>query len=415
MVVYKRGIGKIHVPGDRKIAARHTALVSSKPFSPVRIENSKNLCLLVYYFFPYLFDRDQQWVWRGGWITTPPCGFLAARSGNLPVLARDPSKAPAISAALRALANGVADKGMTLLALRAAGMPSQSASRCLRQPVYGGLIRSTLTGGADVLAAFPGLVTPAEWYRIEVALESPQKPAPGANEGFPLAGCLKCPQCGGSITGSASRNRHGKKYGYYACHEGHVRARVESVHADLYRLLTESSGISALFALIIKRVVKRIAAGAADAAKEKSRHQAEATKAEARMAKLTAGWADGLIEDDQYRAQMAKLRRDHATSKEASERQDGTMDLATLMGKVETHMKNVPALWETLDLQGKKAVFGALFGNIELLPDGKLSNPSQTSIFAMVYDLSGSDIEDWCAWRGSNPQPSASEADTLSS
>ncbi len=337
---------------------------------------------------------------RGGWITTPPCGFLAARSGSLPVLVPDPQKAPAIATALRALANGVADKSMTLLALRAAGMPSQSASRCLRQPVYGGLIRSSLTGGADVLAAFPGLVTPAEWYRIEAALESPQKKAPGANDGFPLVGCLKCPECGGSITGSASRNRHGKLYGYYACHEGHVRARSEVVHADLHRLLTASSQLSIFLNLIVRRVVKKIAAGAADAAKERSRHQAEATKAESRMAKLTAGWADGLIEDDQYRAQMAKLRRDHATAKEAAEEQPGSVDLATLMGKVETHMKNVPALWETLDLQGKKAFFSALFGAIELLPDGKLSNPSQTSIFAMVYDLSDSDIEDWCAWRG---------------
>lgn len=337
---------------------------------------------------------------RGGWITTPPCGFLTVRSGSLPVLTPDPQKAPLIAAALRALAQGIADKGMTLLALRAAGMPSQSASRCLRQPVYGGLIRSSLTGGADVLAAFPGLVTPADWYRIEAALEEPQKKAPGANEGFPLAGCLKCPECGGAITGSASRNRHGKKYGYYACHEGHVRARVEAVHADLYRLLTESSQLSIFLNLIVKRVVKKIAAGAADAAKEKSHHQSEATKAEARMAKLTAGWADGIIQDDQYRAQMAKLRRDHATSKEAAERDNGTVDLATLMGKVETHMKNVPALWETLDLQGKKAFFGVLYGTLDLLPDGKLSNPAQTSIYSMVCDLSETDISDWCAWRG---------------
>lgn len=337
---------------------------------------------------------------QGGWITTPPCGYLASRSGRLPVLIPDPEKAPAIASALRAFANGNADKGATLKALQAAGMPSQSASRCLRQPVYGGLIRSSLTGGADVLAAFPGLVTPAEWYRIEKALASPAKRHPGANDGFPLVGCLLCPVCGGTISGSASRNRHGKLYGYYACQKGHVRSRAEVVHANLYSLLVASSGISALLNMIVRRVIKRISQGSAEASKAKSRHQAEATKIEARMAKLTTGWAEGIIEDDQYRIQMAKLRRDHATAKEASEKQDGTVDLASLMGQVETHMKHVPALWETLDLQGKKAFFTTLYGKLDLNADGTLSNPTQDSVFAMLYDLSEAEITDWCAWRG---------------
>jgi len=338
---------------------------------------------------------------RGGWITTPPCGFVAARSGTLPVLAPDPQKAPAIATALRALANGIADKGMTLLALRSAGMPSQSASRCLRQPVYGGLIRSTLTGGADVLAAFPGLVTPAEWYRIEDMLKGTvRRRLSKLNGEFPLVGCLVCPTCGLSITGSRIGNGKGKSYGYYACHEGHVRVRSDSVHDIFSAMLADSSKLTVLFDHVLKRVVGKIAAEETRAAERRSRKLAEAAKAETRMAKLTSGWADGIIQDDQYRAQMSKLRRDHAEAKEAAESPVEYADFGTLMGKCQNLFGNPLNLWETLDLQGKKDFFGVLFGAATLETNPTRLNPSQDSVYQLLNELADGDIKDWCAWRG---------------
>ena len=62
------------------------------------------------------------------------------------------------------------------------------------------------------------------FYQVQEILEGRRKNIPNKNstqrDEFPLRGFLLCPQCGRTLTGSASRGRAGGKFYYYHCSKG---------------------------------------------------------------------------------------------------------------------------------------------------------------------------------------------------
>jgi len=103
---------------------------------------------------------------KGGCLWKEPAGFALARSGNIPILQPSPPLSDAILAVLLDFLAGEITKSQGVAKLRKAGLKIGNAHNVFKLPVYGGIIRLKLADG-DVKAAFPGLITAEEWYKIE--------------------------------------------------------------------------------------------------------------------------------------------------------------------------------------------------------------------------------------------------------
>ena len=167
---------------------------------------------------------------RGGWCTHAPYGYMIARSGTLPILVAHPETGPVVRDMFMGISDGRRTLLQTVTAATEHGIREGSARKILRVAVYGGLIRSALTGWQEITAAFPGLVTVDVWRRVQAAITGrPQGRYVTARDEFPLRGVLHCATCGKLVT-ACFVSGHGGRYGYYQCKAGHARGRVEAVH-----------------------------------------------------------------------------------------------------------------------------------------------------------------------------------------
>lgn len=247
----------------------------------------------------------------GGWVHTAPHGFILARreGDNLSILEPDPIKAPAIREALRALASGQIDLAGCYTLLDRAGYSKQTVAYILRNPVYGGIIRSSLTGGRDVSAAFPGLISIPEFYRIQAKLQ-PGNIVYKDNPALPYRGLLYCSACGAKLTGGQCKGRN-KTYTHYwcaKCKKGSKISEVELVK-KIEAAMLSCEGMVLAMEVIRERVIKHAETIAKNEKDKRRAAQLMREKLENRLTKLTLGWTDGIIAEDLYRAKSAEFRR----------------------------------------------------------------------------------------------------------
>lgn len=246
----------------------------------------------------------------GGWVHTAPHGFMLTRreSDNLSILEPDPIKAPAIREALKALAGGQIDLAGCYTLLDRAGYAKQTVAYILRNPVYGGIIRSTLTGGRDVSAAFPGLISIPEFYRIQAMLQ-PGNIVYKDNPALPYKGMLYCDACGAKLTGGQCKGRN-KTYTHYWCDKCHGSKISETeLVKKIETAMLNCEGMVLAMDVIRERVKKHAATLAKNEKDKRRAAHLMREKLDNRLAKLTTGWMDGIITEDLYRAKSAELRR----------------------------------------------------------------------------------------------------------
>ena len=155
---------------------------------------------------------------KGGWVFREVLGFRLARSGSLPILEPVPPLSNIIAGVLREFIAGAITKSQGVAALKLAGIKANAAHYIFTNPIYGGIIRSKLGGpGRDIKAAFPGLIAPEEWYKLEYKLTPPKRQAhTNNNDAFPLTGILHCSECGAQLWGYFAKSQSGRKYPYYS-------------------------------------------------------------------------------------------------------------------------------------------------------------------------------------------------------
>jgi len=125
-------------------------------------------------------------------------------------------------------------------------MSYQFIDKLLRQPLYAGLEKSSLTDNQLVLSVFNGIVPEWVYYTNQTLLESRKNSKlegyKSINPEYPLRRFIICEDCGNPMRGSASTGRGGKKYPRYhctnkTCHSAFIKP--EELHQQFVDLLSE--------------------------------------------------------------------------------------------------------------------------------------------------------------------------------
>lgn len=308
----------------------------------------------------------------GGWVWQAPRGYRMARSGNLPVLEIDQAIAPLIRAAI----SGYADETLTHMQassmLVEAGFPVSHVDRVWTSPAYGGIIRSTLTGGKEVKGAWAGIVDVAVWRRAsDRAATRTARPRLHKHE-FLAVGVATCSVCGRYMRASWAKGRLGTPYPYYHCPDGCVRLRAEPVHEHLRALVRGWAGQ-------IRDLRGRVLAQAALVRDEwRGRREAAAKRrsaAEDRLDRLTDGYADGTIDRVVYLAKAAEYRAAISTAGIEERASAATVDhLISGLDLIIDTLSDPMSLWLRLDQESRRKLVGRLSGGLILAP-----RPTQVS------------------------------------
>lgn len=327
-------------------------------------------------------------VAAGGWAHRAMIGYKIERSGSLPILRPDPATAPVLRTAFTGLAGRTLSLAAANRMLYTIGFTKHSACTALRNPIYGGIIRSSLTGGKDVTAAFPGIVPAVVWYRAQSALHNESPHAKSGKNDFSLSLVAVCEECGGPIRGSYSRSRQGKIYGYYDCRLGHIRVRSDRAHADLDAMFTGQCVplISELRTRVAHEAVAyvEVVKGARKAA-EKRR-----SVAEDRLARLADGFADGVIDGPTYRAKAASYRAEIAVAgMDAKAQQSGIDTLLAGLDRIVELLSNPAELWKRLELTGRRQLASVLGLNLVISADGRCRTATSANASAGLLHENG--------------------------
>ena len=155
---------------------------------------------------------------------------------------------------LTSFANGTFTKGQLIHEARRINltqgngkpMSYQFIDKLLRQPLYAGLEKSSLTDNQLVSSVFNGIVPEWVYHTNQTLLEgrknSKLEGYKSINPEYPLRRFIICEDCGNSMRGSASTGRGGKKYPRYhctnkACHSAFIKP--EELHKQFVDLLSE--------------------------------------------------------------------------------------------------------------------------------------------------------------------------------
>ena len=193
-------------------------------------------------------------VERGRFVWKAPLGFLNGREpAPHPSLVHDPASAPLVRRAFEMVASGVsrgdARRRVHALGLRGQGggdLSVQSFNYLLRNHVYRAWVASKKWGGSGFRGDFEPIVddtlfwivqrrlTPASPTRVEYQRDNPE---------FPLRGLVRCGQCGGVLTGSATvKTKTGQRFPYYHCtRRGCKGVRIPryALEGEFERLMTD--------------------------------------------------------------------------------------------------------------------------------------------------------------------------------
>ncbi len=337
----------------------------------------------------------------GGWVSLAPFGFKLCRApGGIPSL--EPGDGAEV---IRAVFAGVADGTLpvpdAVEVLRRNGHSRAGSYLILRNPVYCGIIRNSLTDGQPVQAVFPGLVTREVWdavqLRIDASLKAPKnirKTYAMQNADFPFTRLIPCPVCGKTLRGGWSRGRGRARYGYYFCStKGHCSIPRDEVHARFRELAASLAGFRDFMALV--RDQARALDLGNDAVETASLRRAEAEEARQthRLSNLRDALLDGTFGPEEYAAQRREI----------------DVALADARAVIETHRTMVAHRETALDaLCGVVASAGDVFDRLTpaqtkefvrlvfgevTLSASKTIEPAQGSVYQILASAQGTGVQ----------------------
>ncbi len=99
----------------------------------------------------------------------------------------------------------------------------QTSAKLFRNKFYSGIVHQN-TWNIVVKGKHEAMITEAEFYKAQEILDNYSNRENrvslnnfSKNQTFPLNRCLRCSNCSRVMTGSYSRGKSGKRYGYYSC------------------------------------------------------------------------------------------------------------------------------------------------------------------------------------------------------
>ena len=324
---------------------------------------------------------------RGGWTHQPPFGMLSARKDGFPILLPDPDRAPHLVEMFRLIADGQLTPAAcprwlsTRLGHR---VRPQTIAKILKQRVYTGEICNRLTKGVPVRAAFDPLVDPDTWHRAQSRITRiDTSRIQSVKHNFVLHGVAMC-SCGRKLTGSLSRSKSGRRYGYYHCRGCGSRLRVDLVHKALACFLADTSAaITPMLKMFRLIVLDEFSIEQADAIASQGKLKATITKLEQQGERLLSMVVSGRITAEVFDKKRRELDIQTALAKTAL--QDACIEEQHVEAILSTAEFVLSSMYNVLcqtPAEIKPALTKAVFGGpLTLDPDGNLSNSHNTSVY----------------------------------
>ena len=230
-----------------------------------------------------------------------------------------PAVATKIADALNRFSTGLYTKTELVRYCNDIGLPQPNAKpmsiqlfdKIVKNPIYAGLEKSTLTDDQYIDSVFDGIISKETFFENQNILNSGEK-LKGRykilNPDYILRGFVTCDSCGHKLTGSASTGRGGKKYPGYTCrtksckNKGYIHP--DELHEQFEDILSSLQPTPKKLELLKTMIIRKWSQQAKDFNKEKLALQSQAHDIENKLLATT----EKLVSEDISRNEHDQLR-----------------------------------------------------------------------------------------------------------
>lgn len=305
----------------------------------------------------------------GRWLGAAPYGYKNARDeSNKPVIVPG-DKAKVVKKIFNLISKGKTQaevkehfkkQGITFA--------KTTFSEMLRNQVYiGNIWVQSETGGYYVRGLHEPLIDEATFQKVQEQLEGhlTKKNFTKVKSFQPelhLRGLLLCDNCGGHLTGSASRGRNGAKHHYYHCNNcGSVRVKAAVTHEKVEAILSEFQVRTSTIKLY-EKVVAKLLKGEEKKKRPQSKIKEEIAQYQKRLGNMEDDFADRLIDLDTFQKSKARYGREIEKLKCELEESNGSEPSIQKLVKKGIHaMQQLPHFYQNSSIEVKREVLGSIF------------------------------------------------------
>ena len=221
--------------------------------------------------------------------------------------------------------------------------------------------------GQWVEGQHPGIVEERTFYAVQDILEGRKRKVPkkytAARDELPLRGYLGCPQCGRSLTGSASRGRSGERFFYYHCTKGcKERQKAEDINKSFFHVLQALKANPQTLELYGNVMKKMYKVNNQDVRVDLQDMNKETEKQKQRLLNARALMLDGEIKPDEYREMktdiegcIIRLQFQQVELKTGMENYDEKIDFCVNL------LQNIDEIYKEADTELKQHIIGSIF------------------------------------------------------
>ncbi len=226
------------------------------------------------------------------------------------------------------------------------------------------------------------------------------------DEDFPFRRWLRCDACGRNLTGSNSKNRSGKRYSYYHCHNKECSnygksIRQHDLHTDFERLLNSITPPSGLVNLANAIIQNKINSESKQWKEDMKSRQEDIKKKQAEKQKcfnLLLNSSDEPEITKMCKSKIVELDAEISRLSDAKEKKEisFTESTAKKLERTLEFVRNPTLIWKVGNYKQRRAVLNLCFSEpISYDKDKKFGTPKLSSIFKVFNSFSIENTEWW--------------------
>ncbi len=355
---------------------------------------------------------------KGEWGHQAPIGYLNIHKPNgKPSIILDPEQAPLVKNLFEKYATGLYSLSQILKLARKTGVKThygknlciETLRRTISNPFYYGEMRWK---NKLITHIYEPLISKNLYERCQNVLHGKVQSHIQKHHHL-FQGLIRCPHCNRLIVTDVKKKKSGKIYNYLFCPVCKTRINENDAIKKIKRTISDLSKIKEeVYEQAFKSINNAIKSSYRLDEDTKTSLKQQISKKEGMLDRLITLYLDGNIQQEDYDRKNKEIKQEINDLKEKlsnfTSRSKNSMISLNLLIKI---IKNAISLFESSNLDEKRAIIKFICSNLEL-DDKKLG----ISIRNPLPKMLGRGVRlNWCARRDSNPRPSASEADTLSS
>jgi site-specific DNA recombinase len=357
-------------------------------------------------------DGMRKGLSEGRWMWAAPFGYKRGLAKSSPSLYQVEDEAQWVKLAFEQVALGKS-KAEVLRELTKCGclnrkgkqFTKQSLSGILNNPLYSGRI---VKMGIDALGDFDPIVSEELFNKVNM-LQSKQRGIRHSrlHSDFPLRRFIHCSGCGGSLTGSWSTGRSGKKYAHYRCENAKCRSvklkkdKLDSLFIEHLSQLSIKPQVFDLFEAITRDVWKE----------RTSENRAAAVKLEQRIADLKhrrdrlvdAYIQDGKIDKETYEGRISSIKNELSELQSLVPKKALSSErLEHIIVNTKAMLTDLPRTWNRLQIEQKVAFQRLIYPDGICCDGNKIGTPKKSWLLIDFMDENSKEngvvrptISDW--------------------